>query len=163
MKKNMIWSNMNLDIADWEDYFTEEFDDELTEDEKYEKMHSLNNLYIEDEIENLNVPLNGRILVIADLGLWNGRRQGYKILDGNLNNIFSTNAELTEWYVEDGELRSTQVHHDGTNYLIYREIKEDRDLDKLTDMLYNGEEVSKQRLSSYTRSLAETVNNEFGW
>lgn len=33
-----------------------------------------------DEKENLDIKTDHPILVIADLGLWNGRRPGYKIL-----------------------------------------------------------------------------------
>lgn len=164
--KRMIWSNMDLEIEDYEDYFLEEEEisgEKLTNEEKHMMMHDLNNMYIEDEMDNLNIELNGRILVLADLGLWNGRRQGYKVIHGNLSEIFDTGCDFVEWFVEDGELRSRQVHHDGTNHLVYREINEDRDIDKLLGMLYNGEEISNQRLSSYTRSLAPVVQKCYGW
>ena len=45
--KKVIWSNRNLDIKDWEDYFKSEFDYELTEDQKYNEMIELNNEYID--------------------------------------------------------------------------------------------------------------------
>lgn len=161
--KRVIWGNIDMDIADWEDYFVEEFDYELTEDEKYHEMQKLNDIYIEDEIDNLSMRLDGRILAIADLGLWNGRRQGYKIMGRNLNDIFCTNSELVEWFTEDGDLKSKQIHHDGTNYITYRMIKEDKNIDNLTNMIYNGEEVSNQRLSAYTKRLGDVVSKVYGW
>ena len=41
-------------------------------------MYEINNRYLDDERVNLNIQLDQPILVIADLGLWNGRRPGYQ-------------------------------------------------------------------------------------
>lgn len=165
--KKVIWSNMDLTLEGWEDYIKEEEeynDVEYTEDEKYEKIYDLNNMYFDDEMDNLGtVNLDGRILVIADLGLWDGRHQGYKIVSSKLSNALRTDCDYAEWYVEDNDLQSKQIHHDGTNYMMYREIKEDRNIENLTEAIYNGETISRQKLSAYTRSLAPKVNAIYGW
>lgn len=44
----------------------------------------------DDEISNLDMFLEGNILLIADLGLWNGRKSGYRIIDNNVGNILSS-------------------------------------------------------------------------
>lgn len=41
---------------------------------------------LEDERCNLNKTIDGVIIVFGDLGLWNGRRQGYQILGNNIAN-----------------------------------------------------------------------------
>ena len=94
MKKHIIWSNIDLNVEDWRDGYKEylemnEMDDADPNDEDaiYEWMNKTNDMYFDDEYANLNKELDGRILVIADLGLWNGRKQGYKILGKNIHDI----------------------------------------------------------------------------
>ena len=48
-------------------------------------MYEINGEYLNDERENLDIQLSQPILVIGDLGMWNGRRMGYKeIASGNI-------------------------------------------------------------------------------
>ena len=86
-------------------------------------MYEINNRYLDDERVNLNIQLDQPILVIADLGLWNGRRTGYQ-------EIFQRqypglplqwpDIEYATWYVDKlGDLRCDAIHHDGTNHLLY--------------------------------------------
>ncbi len=53
-------------------------------------MYEINGDYLDDERMNLDVQLSQPILVIADLGLWHGRRMGYKeIPSGNIRTAFT--------------------------------------------------------------------------
>ena len=74
-ERYIIWNNYYLDFEDWKDYLTEEYPDE-GEDELVRLMHEINDDYLDDERCNLNIQLSQPIIVIADLGLWNGRRCG---------------------------------------------------------------------------------------
>lgn len=74
-EKHEVWSDMDLDLDDWRDDLQEEYP-ELDEDGLYEKMLELNADYLDDERSNLKQPIGGSLLIIADLGLWNGRHQG---------------------------------------------------------------------------------------
>lgn len=163
MRKHIIWSNRNLNIEDWKDFLEEEYPEIDDEHEQYELIANLNAQYLDDEYVNLNKPTDGRILVIADLGLWHGRRQGYKILNRNVNNIFSTGEDYTEWYSDGYNIKATATHHDGTNFYEYRVIREDRNIDKLLDALYNGEEITRKKLNYYTKSLHPYVAKVYGW
>ena len=93
MKKRIIWSNMNINPDDWKEGYKEATEingwDEDTEDEVnlWRYIDETLDAYLGDERMNLNVPTDGRILLIADLGLWYGRRQGYQIREGNVKNI----------------------------------------------------------------------------
>ena len=69
MKKKVIWSNYNLDYEDWKDFFDDEYPD-LTEDKRIDLMYELNNVYLDDERMNLDIPVDEKIVVIADLGRW---------------------------------------------------------------------------------------------
>jgi hypothetical protein len=173
VKKRIIWSNTDLNIDDWRDGYKEyleinERDDEDPNDEDaiYEWMVETNNMYFEDEQHNLNKELEGRIIIIADLGLWNGRKQGYKLLGTNINTIFNINSrgfDYAEFYGDGHNIRGTEHHHDGTNYYLYRVIRENRNIDKLLDAIYNGEEITSSKLNYYTRSLYKDVADVYGW
>ena len=78
--RHIIWSNYDIDYEDWRDDLEEEYP-ELSEDERIALMYEINGEYLNDERANLNVQLSRPILVIGDLGLWHGRRMGYKEIE----------------------------------------------------------------------------------
>ena len=97
--RHIIWSNENLDLDDWREDLQEQYPD-CSEDELYRIMCETNADYLSDERVNLNIQLSQPILVIADLGLWNGRRMGYKeIPSGNIRDCLSGGYDYTTWYV----------------------------------------------------------------
>ena len=106
---------------------------------------------------------DGRILAIADLGLWNGRKQGYKILYEFANSIFSISEDYNEYYSDGYNIRANCTHHDGTNHILYRVIREDRNIQNLLDAIYNGEEITRKKLNYYTKSLHPYVRRVYGW
>lgn len=120
--RHIIWSNENLDLDDWREDLQEQYPD-CSEDELYRIMCETNADYLSDERVNLNIQLSQPILVIADLGLWNGRRMGYKeIPSGNIRDCLSGGYDYTTWYVDKkGDFRCDDIHHDGTNHYLYEE------------------------------------------
>ena len=116
-----------------------------------------------EDIETLtyayNIALNENIVCIADLGLWNGRKMGYKILRPNLESIFEV-PYLTSLYVDKrGNVRGTGNHHDGTNYYLFREWKDnlsDSQKETFLNKIYY-EKVTSQDISRYTKSLGELI------
>lgn len=171
MKKRIIWSNVNLEISeDWRDGYREFLEinnldgDPNDDDELYEWICDMNYRYLDDERMNLDKIVDGRILVIADLGLWNGRVTGYDIIESrNIKDILYAKAELGEWYSDGYNIRSKQYHHDGTNYLEYRIIREDRNIDNLLDDIYNQKLITRKKLNYYTKSLHPAVAKVYGW
>ncbi len=170
MKKHTIWSNLNLNVNDWRDGYEEhcEINDiEYDPDDEgalEEFMIETNDSYFDDEHMNLDKDTDGRILCIADLGLWDGRKSGYKILGVNINNIFDIGGfDYAEFYGDGKDIRAKEIHHDGTNFYLYRIIREDRDVNKLLEAIYNGEEISSQKLNYYTWSLYKDVADIYGW
>ena len=164
MKRHIIWSNRNLDLADWKDFLEEEYPEVTDEYEQYELISEMNMEYLRDERCNLSEKVDGRILVIADLGLWDGRRQGYKILDNTISDIlYDENGEYLEWYGDGYNIKATVSHHDGTNFYEYRVIREDRNIENLLDAIYNGEEINRKKLNYYTKSLYPYIAKIYGW
>lgn len=170
MKKRIIWSNIDLNPEDWRKDYEEvarenEWDEDTSDpDNLWQYMIATHNTYLDDERCNLNKYLDGRILIIADLGLWDGRKQGYKIIDGNISNIlYDNDADFIEWYADQYNIRATAHHHDGTNYYLYREIREDRNIQILLNDIYNGREISRSKLNYYTRSIRPYIAEIYGW
>lgn len=169
MKKLTIWSNRNINPADWKESYKEDCEynnwwgDPEDEGNLWEYINEMLSLYLDDERANLNITTNGRILAIGDLGLWDGRHQGYRILGKNVNSIFDDHYDYTEWYSDGYNIKAIDVHHDGVNYYEFREIREDRNIQNLLDAIYNGEKITRKKLNYYTRSLHPYVAKIYGW
>ena len=124
--RHIIWSN-DIDYDDWREDLEEQYPD-LTEAERMELMYELNGDYLDDERSNLDIQLSRPILVVGDLGLWNGRRMGYKeIPSGNIRDCLYSEQDIdySTWYVDkNGDFRCDAIHHDGTNHYLYRAYKD---------------------------------------
>jgi hypothetical protein len=167
MKQYYIWQNTNLKIDDWRDGYIEFCEiNNITpggDHDLYNWMIETNNEYLNDEKINLNKPLDDYIIILADLGLWNGRKQGYKITRANLNAIFNIDDDFIDFYGDGREIRATGHHHDGTNYYLFRQLRPGRDPEKLLNDIYNGREISPQKLNYYTKSIYKDISNIYGW
>lgn len=165
-EKRIIWSDRNLDLKDWIVDLHEEYP-ELNREQLTEKMYEINAEYLGDERMNLDVQVGSDIIAIADLGRWNGRFSGYKLIEsGNLADCLSSGQDSNEWYVDrEGEFRSTQVHHDGTNYIYYRKFKDDAswdDRDELLGKIYEGK-ATQEDIDKLTDKLGTKVAEVYGW
>ena len=120
-EKHIIWSNYDLNYEDWRDDLEAEYP-ELSESERITMMYELNSHYLDDERMNLNIQLAQPILVIADIGRWDGRYSGYgEIQSGKISDCLYSEMDYATWYVDKlGDLRCDAVHHDGTNHYLYR-------------------------------------------
>ena len=166
--KHIIWSNYDLDYEDWRDDLEAEYPD-LTEDERIALMYEINGDYLDDERVNLNVQLSRPILVIGDLGLWYGRRMGYKEIDsGNIRDcLYSGRDDMySTWYVDRlGDLCCDAIHHDGTNHYLYRTYKDgvsESQIDLLKEKLYRGI-ATRADITRITRRLGDDIAKVYGF
>lgn len=167
-QKHLIWSNYDLDYEDWRDYLETEYPD-LTEHERMALMYEINNDYLDDERINLNIQLSKPILVIGSLGLWYGRRTGYKEIEsGNIRDCLYTERDIdyATWYVDKlGDLRCKAIHHDGTNHYLYRTYKDEAresQMDLLKEKLYRGT-ATRADITRITRRLGDEIGKVYGW
>ena len=161
-----IWSNADLDYEEWKDWMEEEYPT-LSEDERVAMMYEENGHYLEDERLNLDIQLSQPILVVADLGLWNGRRMGYKeIPSGNIRDCLYSDCDYTTWYVDkSGDLRCNDTHHDGTNHYLYRVYKDNvsqAQKDRLKEKIYSGT-ATRADIARVTRRLGDEIGKVYGW
>lgn len=172
--KHIIWSNLNLDIEDgWREAYEEhceinglDFDPE-DEGAIYEYMVETNGEYLGDEHMNLNIQLSQPIIAIADLGLWNGRRTGYKEIEsGNIKDCLRCMNDYDTFYVDSqGDLRHDSIHHDGTNHILYRVFKDDvieEQIEDFKNKIYEGS-ITREDIDAVTRRLGDEIGKVYGW
>ena len=164
--RRIIWSNFYLDYDDWKDDLEADYPD-LSEQERIALMYEINGDYLDDERMNLNVQLSAPILVIGDLGLWNGRRMGYKeIASGKISDCLYSDTDYATWYVDRlGDLRCDAIHHDGTNHYLYRTYKpgvRQSQIDHLKEKLYFGT-ATRADITRITRRLGDDIAKVYGF
>lgn len=164
--RHVIWSDIDLDLDDWRESL-EELYPNYPEDELYAIMCKSNAENLEDERANLNIQLSQPILVIADLGLWNGRRSGYReIPSGKISDCLYTEMDYAEWYIDkNGDLKCDAIHHDGTNHYLYRVYKDnvsDTQIENLKAKLYEGT-ATRSDITRITRRLGDDIANVYGF
>lgn len=159
--EHIIWTN-NLDYEDWKDQLEADWPDEEGYDEEHRIriMYEMNDDDLEEEKHNLNKELGHRLVMFGELDLWNGKIGGRKILSGtNLNDIFTgTCGDYITWYLENGDVKCKDSHHDGTNLYIYRVLKKDDNEFDIEDFL----EASIADAYEMTEPLGHYVEEIYG-
>ena len=175
MNKHLIWSDIDLSLKDWEIGLREHYEDNNLNFDDYDENHhcttmqQLNDMYLDDERGNLDKRLGNTIIVIADLGFWNGRKQGYKLIEsGNIKDCLGdSNCDSCEWYVDEhGDMRFVGHHHDGTHYYLYRVFKKgvtDDQINALTSAIYEESPNVDALVKRYTNRIGTHVGKVYGW
>lgn len=103
-----------------------------------------------DNIEYNNNCENGYI-IIADLGLWNGRRSGYKEIN-NLTQILK--SELSSLTLDKDGVTAEYNHHDGTNYYEVRAWKNNiKNKYILEEAIYYDKEEMEELIKKFTKKI----------
>lgn len=159
--KNIIWES-DYDVKDFEDSF-DEF--EIPEEDRDEYAYRMHYEYLEDERMNLDIELEENIVILADLGLWFGRRDGYKEIGNNISEALYTDDDYITWYVDRYDMRGDGAHHDGNNHYLYRVWKNgitDTQKENFLSKWASGKATRKD-ITRYTKSLRPYIANVYGW
>lgn len=173
MKKVTIWKSYGMyDLKELEEeekgakeFLSEEYPDiEQTEENITEEIYNNIDLWFQDETMNLSKQLEGRILAIANVGRWDGRRSGCKILGDNLNEVLTSTIDCDEKevYCDQYNVYAHGYHHDGSNTVEFREIREDKNIENLIDKIYSDMPVTRREINYYTRSLRPYIKQVYG-
>ena len=108
----------------------------------------------------------GSYLIIASLGLWNGRFDGGKIIDGYLTEaIRACFKDYNKVYWQDKNLKVEAIHHDGTNYFIIKKLT-DRGIEFYNNHCYDYDDrTMHQKLfrdAHYSHSV-DFFARIYGW
>ena len=164
--KHIIWSNYDLDYENWRDDLEAEYPD-MSEEERIALMYEINSNYLDDERTNLSIQLSQPILMIADIGRWDGRYSGYgEIKSGKISDCLYSDLDYATWYVDKlGDLRCDAIHHDGTNHYLYRVYKpgiRESQIDLLKEKLYEGK-ATRADITRITRRLGDEIAKVYGF
>lgn len=141
-----------VEVSDNEVY--EFINDELEIQWNYELMYELK------RIDTTNT-----IISIANIGTWQGKRTGYAENDSIEEAVQQTVQEYNILELDRYDLTMTAIHHDGTNYITFRERKNeisDEQWENFLDKIYYNK-VTKKDISRYTKSLKKQIENAFGF
>lgn len=162
LKIRTIW-NSHFNTSDYINYIVEEHPEAMYDDDlQYQIIDDLNLFYLDAEKCNLDKPLENKIIIIADLGFWDGRKLGYRIVDANLNKIFDIGEwDEAHWYYDRYDVHCRNPHHDGVHYLKFRELKDSKYEDIICKKIYDGTLTSKD-ITRYTKSLVPYIKEIYG-
>ena len=170
MKMHTIWTNEVDAIENLQKDILENPDDYfgVNEENSWAVACEQNDEYLEDERANLNIEVGDEIIVIGTLGLWDGTRQGYKLLHStNIRDCLSgTCGDYVTWFVDDrGDLNCRDCHHDGTNIYLYRAWKDGISEEQQCNFLAKvaSGKATRADITRYTRKIGTYVANVYGW
>lgn len=161
-KKHIIWSSRWFYDKENRKAFEENFK-KLYPNEEY-----TDEIYFKDVSNSLDtekktlegVKVEGVIIVLDDIGLWYGRRQSATILD-TIPEIFSTDKEDKEWFIDGWNVRSVQGRDNGINRLLYRVAKDRKTAERLAWKVSKGI-YNENQLMRYTKSLKPYFTKNYG-
>lgn len=82
------------------------------------------------------------------------------IESGNIKECFYSDCDCNEWYVDKlGDLRCEAVHHDGTNYYLYRVFKDnvsEEQIENLKWKIYCGK-ATRADITRVTKRLGDDI------
>lgn len=161
----VVWTNNDYD--EWEACMLEDYPDEASREAEgieitFERYMEERNDDIWDERSNLDVEVDGVIVAFADLGLWNGRYNGAKKFGSNVKNILHSSNDYQDWYCDRYNVRCTDIHHDGANFLLYRVARNEEQADRLVNAIAY-EDMTEEEFRKATRSLRPYVAKVYGW
>lgn len=166
--KYIIWSSW-IDEDDWRDAIKEDCEEngiDYDENILYYMASKLNNIYLEDERDNLNINISNGIIAIADLGLWFGRRTGYKEIGNNIADCLYYDTDNAEFWVDShGVFYAAMYDHDGTSFVVFKAWKDgvtDEQKENVMDALYCGK-CTNRMLRRYTHNLGGDIAKVYGW
>lgn len=172
MKMHVIWSNEYDVIESLEKEIMENPEDFGVRykdgDDLWATACEINAEYLGDEKANLNIDVGEEIVVIADLGLWDGRHQGYKLLHKtNIADCFcGTCGDYVTWFVDDrGDLMCRDIHHDGTNLYTYRAWKPGISHAQRSYFMQKVAigKATRKDITRYTQRIGDRIADVYGW
>lgn len=164
-KENIIWTNN--DYSEWKECMIK-YDGASEEDVTLEEYYDNMNICLDDARDNLYIDLDKVVVCFIDLGLWNGRYRAAMVCKHqNVNSIFdfmaaSSSCDYFDFYCDRYNVRSRAIHHDGTNYALFRLCESVEQAERVTDQWVH-EEASEEKICKRTRSLRPYVARRYGW
>lgn len=160
-QRRVIYTNQDYD--EWKEAML--LDLEEGEDEScltYERYYQDCEVNLEDERANLAIDVHGYIVAFGSLGLWNGRVNGAKMVGYEVADILSSSNDYVTWYCDVHNVRYEGVHHDGTNYALYRVARSKEHAESLLNRIAYGN-MTEEQFRRETKSLRPYIAKVYGF
>ena len=164
-KKLMVWSDQYDEK--WEEEYKAEHPD-ASDMEVMQAFAEECSISFNDEKANLNIHIDGPVLVIKTINRWDGQTiQCSMIARDTIGALMERFFDGNSFYVEadTGDFVGEAYHHDGTNYYRFREISADALHDDIDDLVYkmeSGEEYAED-LARLTKTFGGRIAKVYGW
>lgn len=156
-QKRIIWTND--DYEEW----CEAMRGEITEEEITPEYYAYGReTDLDDERCNLNIEVDGHIVAFGNLGRWNGRFDGAKLVGTNVKDILYSDCDICTWYCDPYNVRLDESHHDGTNYILYRVAETKEKAKRIWEKIIRGD-MDEEQFRRATKSLRPYVARIYGW
>lgn len=121
--------------------------------------------WLEDEKQNLDKETGGCIIAMCNVGRWNGRASGYKIIGSNIADILSSyyGGQDCEYYADCYNVRARADHHDGSNYILFRMAADEEQAEQICESIYNGTIRTEDQFMKRTKSIRPFIAHIYGW
>jgi hypothetical protein len=128
-----------------------------TDDEIYNEIEECNRIAFKDdrfEFATRDKHIEGTVIAVANVGLWNGRKDGIKVLQGFEDVMdFMTRYDEFKIYIDRYNIKGIGHHHDGTDYLTFREVHPRYFRDDIEDIFLSYDGDVDRFVKNCTRSL----------
>lgn len=168
MKRCLIWTNFDLydeeTMKETRKFMREQDYTDLSDNNVMRVIDDNNNMYIEDERDNLSekyTGFKGYVVAFAELGLWNGVHVASKVYNDISNILQNTSCDECEWYLDEWNVRFRGVHHDGTNNVLYRYVDTEKRANDIMNKIVCGGMNLKQ-FKKATKSIRPFVQKVYG-
>lgn len=164
LKEHVIYDSYNVyeDNREAAIEFLKDAEESLTEENIMRECDFLNEVWFEDELNELRRVSEGDLIAIADVGRWNGRFSGYKDIKC-LDDVMYSSCDYEKIYVDsNGDLRKEESHHDGRNSILYRYWKDGINRELFKQKIYSGE-VTQKDITRCTRKAGVGIAEVYGW
>lgn len=160
---------------------------EFDEDALYDTARENITIFTEEKMSEIRDVLDEKVLVCAELGLWNGNREGKRVYEDANKAIWSLFEDDGVLYVDNQDNLVLETnHHDGTNtfyFYVYNqkavdefsrnnptimeklEMEEDNTLYDIDELLYayEMEYISEKQFDEMLTPLGREVRKALNW
>lgn len=128
-----------------------------TDDEIYDEINECNAITFKDErfeFVTRDKHIEGTVIAVANVGRWNGRKDGIKVLQGFEDVMdFMTRYDSFKIYIDRYNIKGIGHHHDGTDYLTFKEMHPRYFRNDIEDIFISYDGDVDRFVKNCTRSL----------
>ena len=169
-KINEIWNydTCAYDKEEMKQEYEEIYGETPDEEELDRFIEDTNDMFLDDERSNVEFyeKQYGQktYIILADLGLWDGRAEGGKIIKGLWNAISKCFEDYNHIYEYRRRLCVDAIHHDGTNHFQIKELTP-RGLEYIEKNPYMPDRELHQHLfrDSHYSNEVKLFKTIYGW